>query len=243
MRTAATLLPPDADTVHVWVARIADAPVADLGALLSRDERERAARFVFERDRDQYIVVRGWLRRLLGEYLGGPPRDLAFVAGVHGKPRLADHADLHFNVSHSGNVGLLAFSRGREVGVDVERADRRVEIDELARTAFATTERQSLECLDAKARLDRFFEIWTAKEAYIKAVGGGLSIPLKDFAVDVGVAPDRWAVTTADPDTATAFSVRRIPVPPGYAGAVAAIGTRWQVRTRDLAESRAAEFA
>lgn len=229
---------PDVDMVQVWRASISDAPVASLAALLSDEERDRAARFVFDRDRHQFIVVRGWLRHLLGEYLDRPPRAIRFVVGPHGKPMLAEgDDDLNFNVSHSGDVGVLAFCRGREIGIDVERADPRVEIDDLAESSFSTTERHSLRLLRGNARVDRFFQLWTAKEAFIKALGGGLSIPLQDFTVDVGLETDLWTVaTSAETDVPTALSVRRIPVPFGYAGAIAALGSSWQVDIRDLTQ-------
>ena len=229
---------PDSDIVEVWRTSIADTPIASLAPLLSDEERDRAARFVFDRDRHQFIAVRGWLRRLLGEYLNRSPRSIRFGVGPQGKPMLADaDHDLHFNVSHSGDVGILAFCPGREIGIDVQRADSRVEIDDLAEHCFSTTELRSLRLLPTGARPDRFFQLWTAKEAYIKAIGGGLSIPLQDFSVDVCDETELWTVaTSARADAATTLSVRRIAVPFGYAGAIAAVGRDWQVRIRDLAE-------
>jgi 4'-phosphopantetheinyl transferase len=227
---------PTSDIVHVWRVSIGDSPVASLAALLSEEECARAARFVFDRDRGQFIAVRGWLRRLLGEYLNRSPRDIRFALGSHGKPMLADGDDnLYFNVSHSRDVGLLAFCRGREIGIDVEQADGGAGIDDLARSCFSTTEQESLRLLRGNARVDRFFQLWTAKEAYIKAIGRGLSIPLQDFTVDVRGETDIWTVATSgDTDEGAPLSVQRIPVPFGYAGAVAAIGSSWQVCTRDL---------
>ena len=107
-----TLNAPDA--IDVWRVSVLESPIAELAELLSGEELERGARFVFGRDRDQFIAVRGWLRRLLGAYLHRAPKDIRFALGPQGKPYLDDDGcNLQFNVSHSGDVGMLAFSRGR----------------------------------------------------------------------------------------------------------------------------------
>lgn len=226
----------DDGIVRVWRVSIGDRTAASVAALLSHDERARAARYRFDRDRNQFVAVRGWLRRLLGEYLKREPADICFGLGPQGKPMVVDaNVDLQFNVSHSGNVGLLAFCRGRDVGVDVERHDTRVEIAELAETCFSIAERESLRALPEGAQSARFFQLWAAKEACIKALGGGLSIPLLDFTVGVNDDTDGWTVEmTAAPGDRGALVVRRIDVPPGYAGAVAAPGDDWDVVVRDL---------
>lgn len=233
--TAGTLSDPD--VVHVWRVAVADESAASLAALLSDEERARAARFMFARDRNQFIVVRGWLRRLLGEYLNRSPDEIRLILGARGKPMVADdQRTLHFNVSHSGDVGLLAFCSGREVGIDVERTDTRVEIEALAETCFSTSERASLRRLPGGAQLHGFFQLWAAKEAYIKALGGGLSIPLLDFTVNVLPDADSWTVTADEAGAWPTMSVRRIVVPPGYAAAVAAKGRDWRLEVSDLAD-------
>ena len=219
------------DAIDVWRVSVLESPIAELAELLSQEERNRAARFVFDRDRDQFVAVRGWLRRLLGAYLHCAPNDIRFALGPQGKPHLDDEgSNLHFNVSHSGDVGLLAFSRGGELGVDVERDEGSVDVVELARSCFSETEQRSFDSLPIHRRRERFFQLWSAKEAYIKARGGGLSIPLQDFSIDVRSESDEWSVTTSAQTEVPFQMVRRLPAPIGYAAAIAASGDRWQVQ-------------
>jgi 4'-phosphopantetheinyl transferase len=227
--------------VHVWRVFIPEAPIADLALTLSVDERARAARFAYEKDRNQFIAIRGWLRILLGTYLHRPPAEIRFQYGAQGKPLLADSEkdpDLHFNVSHSAALGALAFCRGREIGVDVELMERRFDILDLARSCFSSGEQESLLNCPEDENLERFFQLWTSKEAYIKALGGGLSIPLQDFSVGVRSDSDNWSVVASGakvPDNADApLMVRRLTVPESYAGAVAATGNDWSVQTHDV---------
>ena len=221
-------------TLEVWRISVAATPITMLSTLLSEDESERAARFVFDRDRNQFIAVRGRLRQLLGRYLDRPPRDIDFWLGPRGKPILAGGGDLHFNVSHSGDVGLLAFRRGGAIGVDVEQVNARVAIEELAGSCFSSAERSAMRQLDDHARIDRFFQLWAAKEAYIKALGGGLSVPLQEFTVDVRSDALRWSVATFARPGELPWSVMPVPVAAGYFGAVAARGIEWRVDIGDL---------
>jgi len=226
------------DVVDVWRVSVLESPIAELTRLLSAEERERAERFAFLRDRDQFIAVRGWLRRLLGAYLHRSPSDIRFALGPQGKPHLDEPGcDLQFNVSHSGDVGMLAFSRDRELGVDVERDERSVDVADLARSCFSDVEQRAFESLPTHRRRERFFQLWSAKEAYIKARGGGLSIPLQDFSIDVSSESDEWIVTTSTPADVPFQLVRRLPAPAGYAAAVAVGGDSWKVQLRDTVES------
>lgn len=216
--------------VHLWRLPI-DRPAWPLDVLcsyLAPDELARARQFAFDRDREQFVVSRGYLRAILAQYVGCDPRQIQFGAGVHGKPYLAgSHADcrLTFNLSHTRGLGLCAVARGREVGVDVEQIRPEVDILGISRTTFSAFERECLEALPPEERLPAFYACWTRKEAYIKARGDGLSYPLDAF--DVSLAPgepammlrsaegqaerQRWMFTSIDagPDYAAALVVER----------------------------------
>jgi 4'-phosphopantetheinyl transferase len=188
-------LPPPAglalgpNEVHVW--RLPLAPpleqLAILARTLSHDERDRAARFHFDRDRNAYTAARGALRTLAGRYVAHPADQLVFGYQAKGKPYLtAPPGDLRFNLSHSGDFALLAFTRGREVGVDVERRRPLQDLLSLARTSFSPAEYTTLCGVPPDAQTTAFFSCWSRKEAFIKATGEGVS-QLAEF--DVSVRP------------------------------------------------------
>ena len=224
------------DEVHVWRARL-DAPperVRRLLGVLAPDERGRAGRFHFRRDEDRFIVARGLLRGILGGYLNSAPERLHFEYGARGKPSLASEHNpegLRFNVSHSGGVALYAVTRGREVGVDVERVSARVSCEEIAGHFFSPREVARLRALPPSLREAAFFECWTRKEAYIKARGEGLSLPLDGF--DVSLAPGEPAALLAnrlDPGEVSRWSLRELRPWPGFAAAVAVEGRGWRLK-------------
>jgi 4'-phosphopantetheinyl transferase len=179
------------DEIHVWQSHlVVDATSRSLlHSYLSEDENERAARFKFDRDRDRFIAARGTLRTLLARYLRKQPKDLQFLLGSEGKPALAPESagTLSFNLSHSEDVAVFAFGWNRNIGVDVERVRPDVGYEDIANHHFSTREIQSLARLPRQQRVEGFFLCWTRKEAYIKAVGGGLQIPLDSF--DVSLEP------------------------------------------------------
>jgi 4'-phosphopantetheinyl transferase len=154
--------------------------VAALAGWLHDDECRRAGRFRLARDRRRYVVARGLLRQLLAARLGTHPRAVEFSYGAHGKPRLAPGfagADLRFNVSHTGDFALFAFSRGQEVGVDVEAVVPVQDADAVARHFFTRSELRAYRALAPQDRERGFFTCWTRKEATLKAIGGGLQSP------------------------------------------------------------------
>jgi 4'-phosphopantetheinyl transferase len=178
------------DDVHVWRADL-DGDVDDaarevLWPLLSDDEQARARRFHFSRDRDRFVAGRGMLRTILSRYTRIAPASLRFSYNPSGKPAL-DHLDatLHFNLSHSHGAALCAVTRGRGIGVDIERISP-VDHLALAQRFFAPRERDVLLALPADALGTAFFDCWVRKEAYIKAIGAGLSLPLDAFVVSCG---------------------------------------------------------
>jgi 4'-phosphopantetheinyl transferase len=160
-----------------------------LESCLSSAERERAAKFRFERDRRRFIVARARLREELAARLGVSARQVEFAYGDNGKPRLANQA-LQFSVSHCDDVALFAFSPDAEVGVDIEAIRPVREADAIAVQFFSPLEHAGYAALAPRDRLLGFFRVWTRKEAYVKALGVGFSMALERF--DLSVAPRGW---------------------------------------------------
>jgi 4'-phosphopantetheinyl transferase len=198
---------------------------AALWQLLSRDERERAEKFRYAEHRQHYIVARASLRRLLAERLRIPPSAVEFVETEYGKPRLAPvhrSADVEFNLSHSGILALYAFTSGRAVGVDVELIREVPDAEDLAERFFSPTETASLRALPLDRRSLAFLACWTRKEAFIKALGLGLSCPLDAF--DVTIDPDAPArITRMDErvDRVSNWAMQAFTPYPCYVAAVA----------------------
>jgi 4'-phosphopantetheinyl transferase len=187
--------------------------------LLSADERARAARFVFEKDRRRFVTGRAVLRTLLGRCLGRPAAGLTFRYGPQGKPMIAD-ADLWFNVSASAGKALSAVSR--RVGVDIERIRDIEEMDAVASRVLSAAEREWLRGRRAAERKSGFFRCWTRKEAVVKGLGAGLSMPLDRFDVGPGRRGLVRISASGAPGERRHWIVRDIPVFPGFAAAAAA---------------------
>ena len=176
--------------VHVWRARL-DAPWSwTFDEALSLEDRTRADRFKFESDRRKFCVARASLRLILGRYLQAKPGRLQLQTNEFGKPFLPREKrsqGIRFNLSHSHELALIAITRDREVGVDVEFMRPEFVCDEMATHFFSRVEVEQFRSVPAKLRTESFFNCWTRKEAYIKARGEGLYCPLDQF--DVFVAP------------------------------------------------------
>jgi len=167
---------------HLWRLDLDAAHGEAATVVLSEEERARAARFHFESDRHRFIAARAALRRILAAYLDRAPADLVFSLGRHGKPAL-ENLGLEFNLSHSGGCGLLAVTRGRRVGVDLERVRSEFAGEDIARRFFASAEVEALAATKPDEYVTAFFRCWTRKEAYVKARGDGLSLALDRFEV------------------------------------------------------------
>jgi 4'-phosphopantetheinyl transferase len=223
------------DEVHVWRASL-DEPASQIDSFLhtlAADERARAERFYFQRDRERFITAHGVLRAILGLYLNRAPECLAFRYGSHGKPALAwEHAGdtLRFNMSHSNGVSLYAITRGREIGVDLELIRCDLEVEQIAERFFSHLETVTLRALPTNVQKYAFFLGWTRKEAYIKARGQGLSLPLDQF--DVSLIPgEPAALLSTQPDSAEAlrWSLKELSLASGYAAALAVEGRGWSL--------------
>jgi 4'-phosphopantetheinyl transferase len=225
-----------ADEVHVWRASLSQPPerLERWRGALAPDERERAARFHFERDRRRFVAARGQLREVLSRYAGLAAGDLRFLYASHGKPYLADESGgawLRFNVSHAGELALYAVARGRELGVDIEEVRADVEHEEIAGQFFSAPEAAALRALAAGLRREAFFLCWTRKEAYIKGIGEGLSLPLDSF--DVSLTPGEPAALLAvrgDAREAARWTLKDLDVGPGYHAALVAEGRDWDLQ-------------
>jgi len=225
--------------VHVW--RASTAVAGDLkcfAELLSPEERARAERFHFERDRRAFIVCRGTLRRLISSYTGLDARAIFFRVGSHRKPSLpAEHGcDLRFNVSHSGEMALLAFSLNEEIGVDVEWKRGDVDFLSLAEMSFSKVERAAVMACTPEDRANIFYEFWTCKEACIKADGRGLSIPLDQFSVAAHGNDSRWReiISAGSSFLASGMRSRILDVGKDYAAAAVTNIPEWQVLQLDM---------
>ena len=178
--------------IEIVVTRLDVGPeaVRVAAALLSDAERQRASRFAFARDRRRFIVARSRLRQLLGARLDVRPDSVELAYGAYGKPALAQRfadSDLRFNVSHSDDLAVYAFSPGREVGIDVEAVRAIRDADDIAARVFSCRENDAYLALDPRDKPLGFCNCWTRKEAFIKALGDGLCHPLDRF--DVSLAP------------------------------------------------------
>ncbi|MFZ0546949.1 MAG: 4'-phosphopantetheinyl transferase superfamily protein [Candidatus Promineifilaceae bacterium] len=209
---------------RVWLDQQSAVYLAQLREILSPDERERAARFHFPQHRERYIVARGTLRLLLGRYLGRSPESVAFTYGPQGKPALGEgtaQETLAFNVAHSEDVALLAFIWGRPVGVDIEHIRPLKDMAQLAARFFSVEEYQVWQAVSADSQDEAFFNCWSRKEAYIKALGEGLSHPLDRFVVTLRPG-EVGRLVTVDGSAALAAKWQMQALHPmtGYASAV-----------------------
>ena len=226
---ASAWLPPPArlalapGDVHVWRVALAQPrePLAILARTLAPDERDRAARFYFDRDRTAYTAARGALRTLAGAYLDVPPGELVFGYQARGKPYLAaPPGDLRFNVSHSGEHALLAFTRGCEVGVDVEQRRPLQDLLALAKLSFSEPEYAALCGLPPHDHTEAFFACWSRKEAFIKTTGEGVA-QLGDFEVSLGPGEPARLLRVKDVSPAELrWSMHDLPAIPGHAAAL-----------------------
>jgi 4'-phosphopantetheinyl transferase len=210
---------PDAD-VHIWWLSLesAEPDVERAGLLLSAEERARAGRYHFARDRRRFVLARAFLRTLLAEYTGEKPDRVSLRYSPAGKPFLANRSELQFNLSHSGDRGVLAVT-SRPVGADLEKIRHIPEALAIAEHLFTTPEMRALRAYPESERSEAFLRCWTRKEAYVKARGGGLSTPLDSFHVTL----DRGSaeLTLLEEHGAQEWKLYDVEAGPGWAAALA----------------------
>ncbi len=217
------------DEIHVWCVELdAAGEVAALAACLSEEERERASGLLSGTHQRRFVVARGMLRQLLGLYLDQDPGAVTFSRGAHGKPFLQEGGP-HFNVSHTHELALYAIARDREVGVDAEWMRPQVAHEQIAARFFSLEEQEALAQVADEERRTAFYNIWTRKEAYVKARGDGIAAGLGTFAVSLGAEAallhsdegrdelERWKLIALEPAD-------------GYVAALCGAGVDWQVQ-------------
>jgi len=233
-----------ASEVHVWHTslRLGEGRLSQLRAALSPEERARAERFAFEDARIRFIAAHGMLRTIVSRYVNERPGSLTFTSGRHGKPSLAGGCGafekVRFNLAHSDDSALIAIAHNREVGIDLERIRDNVESLKLAERFFSPNEFERLRHLPGDQANRLFFTLWTCKEAYLKAIGTGLSLDLDRCEV-VPVAEELTARVRLLGESRSHEDclVRILALGPDYAGAVAAEGEDWRVRFKQWHEA------
>jgi 4'-phosphopantetheinyl transferase len=215
--------------IHVWRASLELSPAVlqRFRDILNSEEKARAERFLVSQARDHFLAARGILRELLGAYLGLNSAEITLSYGSQGKPILggAHNSRICFNLSHSHGIGLFAFAQGGEVGVDIERVRAGFQGMQVASHFFSDAEIAALAELPPASAEESFFACWTRKEAYVKAHGEGLGIPLRSFTVEFCEAEQvirdargaRWSCYALEPTT-------------GFVGAVVVAGENWKLK-------------
>jgi len=231
------------DKVHVWFV---DLPVwekeaASLLALLNQEEQERAARFKFLAPRNQFVISRAMLRQVLARYLRIEARDVHFRTTTNGKPELAAtcqvHDDFRFNLAHTAGAAVIAITRLRQVGIDVERIRMDTNALELAERFFSRPEVEWLRSQPASEQIPAFFTCWTGKEAYIKAHGEGLSMSLSSFGVLPAHGTDSFKLQLKvyeNPEEARRWFICQLALGTGLRAALAVEGENCRVRLGQL---------
>jgi 4'-phosphopantetheinyl transferase len=223
--------------VDIWRVSLDLPPVSvkQMESTLPADESERASKFHFDYDRNRFTLAHASLRRVLARYLHIQPHRINFSVNEYGKPSLPPETEIHFNLSHSSKFALIAVSRNRNIGVDVEKIRVDIELENLASRYFSPHESSELLALPPEQRAIGFFNCWTRKEAYIKAQGLGLSLPLDSFDVSLTPAePTLLRATRPDSTESARWTLLSLLVDTGYAGALAVEGKDLEFRYWDF---------
>lgn len=221
------VLPLTPGTIHIWQADLELSPkqINQLQTTLSLEEAQRAARFKFAHLQQRFIAAKGILRILLGKYLNKSPESILFSYGSHGKPELNTQlfqtSSLHFNQSDSMTFALYAFTKASPIGVDIERIREDIEALSLAERFFSPNETVALKNQSPQQQIPAFFRIWTRKEAFIKAVGEGLSFPLHEFEVNLDEESAKLLSIRASAEAAAQWTLLTLNPGINYIGAVA----------------------
>ncbi len=223
------------NTVHIYCANLGQlqTQLEQLYQTLSPDEMQRACRFHFDQDRHNFMTSRGLLRKLLAAHLHIEAQRIQFCYNPYGKPELAPpfhESKLSFNVAHSGDWALYAITYQRRIGIDIERIRPEIDYENLALHVFSNAEQQMLQLVLPAQRVKAFYNGWALKEAYIKAQGMGLSLPLDQFTISLSPEqPARLVSTEHSPEQAALWSMQALTSIAGYAAALVAEGHNWQM--------------
>lgn len=241
-QTAAAPPQLQAGELHIWKIELdcGDGRWQPLMALLSSDEQIKADRYRFENLRRRFVLGRATLRKLLGAYLDRAPEALHFACNDYGKPFLADDGSgLRFNVSHSGEMLLAAFVLNSEIGIDIEAIQQDIDCMGIGQRWFSERERNTLLGLSEHERVGAFFRAWSRKEAYLKALGLGLSYPLNRFSVSMDETSPARLEHHDDSRETKSWQIHDIEVSTAYSAAVAIEAARWDTRHYHLGPLRA----
>ncbi|NJL85511.1 MAG: 4'-phosphopantetheinyl transferase superfamily protein [Leptolyngbyaceae cyanobacterium SM1_1_3] len=218
------------ETVHIWRGslKITPAKLAVYAPLLSLPEQARAKQFRFERDRHRFMLSRGTLRQILGNYLECPPAELVFEYGEFGKPYLVNSPlpQMQFNLSHSGDIALYGLSCDRQIGVDIEVMRPLPRLAQLAQRCLTPSEQAYLYSKAAQQQAEIFLSYWTCKEALLKATGQGLTQAMHQL--EIALSPSPSLVPPAA-GSATFWRLRQLQLESNYIAAIAVEGTGWQL--------------
>ena len=231
--------PPVVGEAHLWRIPLAGAtpPLPEHEQLLAPEEFTRAGRFHYSKDRSAFITARASLRCLLGHYLRRKPEAISFGYGTHGKPFLAgpEPGGLSFNLSHAGGHALIGFTTCRSIGVDLEAEDPSINVERLAERFFSPHEYREVLALPAAERVPAFFRTWTRKEAFLKAHGAGLGLPLDQFSVTIDLnKPVRLERIDWAPEQTDDWAMAGFMVAEGLPGAVVVEGELTTLRFYEL---------
>ena len=221
------------EDAHIWRAdlEVDEYIQTSFLKLLSPDEKNRAQKFRFAKDSRNFIVARGILRSLIGKYLEINPAEISFQYNKFGKPGIAYNNSLQFNISHSKNIALFAFTKRFNIGIDVEFVNPNIEVKDIASNFFSTNEITNLLALPDKDQALGFFNCWTRKEAFIKAVGEGLSFPLDKFEVSLEPGkPAKLLATHWEPEAVSKWSIYSMSPGANLVGSLAIEGVIEQVK-------------
>jgi 4'-phosphopantetheinyl transferase len=227
-----------ADTIQVWLVdvRRQDHDLKRYESYLSASESERVARYRFPEHANRFVIRRGTVRRLLSAYLDVHPAAVSFVENAYGKPLLAPPLDrLQFNTSHTGDWAVHGFALDHPIGIDIEAVRHDMATEEVAGKVLSPKEKELLSRLPPQERVEAFFACWTCKEAYVKALGEGLSHPLTEFSVSMDRDLDEWQLSRPNASgRQTVWHFHRLRVRDGVVGCVVVRDSHCRVRLADF---------
>jgi 4'-phosphopantetheinyl transferase len=197
--------------VHIWSRTITFTPseYESAFALLNSDEISRAQKYVFEKDRHEFVFSRSSLKQILASYLSVSPKEVQLTQGSFGKPMLSPNQNVFFNVSHSHGRLLIAVANHPGVGIDVERISSE-NVDQLAPSVLSHEELIQLRSIGSENKVRGFFKAWTQKEAFIKAIGLGLQFPVQELSVDLNPEVEAKILKTRRAQERETFSIRQL---------------------------------
>ncbi len=213
------------DEVHLWCAdlNVPENTYKMLAKYLNNEEQNRAARFIREQDRSHFIAARGILRNILSRYINIAPHNIEFEYGEKGKPSLIleqNQRKIYFNLAHSNHLAIYAITSINHLGIDIEYSKRNIEALDIAERFFSKNEIASLRVLPSAEQLSGFYKIWTRKEAFVKAIGVGLSHPLDQFSVDGSLDKSAIKLHTQNPSIKNDWYIYNVAISQEYVAAL-----------------------